>query len=1127
MSKEKIEMSVELNGQEVVAYPYVNSDHVLLDNNMTIDKMLESDVVEPVITHEEVSFKVGQGDSDLSDSIVDSSAGGFTVKGQTYQNILPEPSLRNSMTNGKTMQKLNEGYDSVNTVDGVCKSAILSGNTLVNLIKDGYMPSSTTNSQNAIASIVPLDGSKEYTLMLNKNLVQVNIRFWYTDGSYGDDYAFSNRAESGYIKNKLRIDRANATGKTLENIQIYSVDKDGEITNIILLEGDYTSIDVPYFEGMQSVKMPVLTTTGKNLINMDNFHTYYNGIITARDVNSITFNAPNEWAGIIIDLSLKPNTEYYLSYDRVDSNTTTIIRHLNDENVPTGETDGGENSFKVITKDNGKIRISIESKIIQNDVTLKNIQLEEGSIATSYEPFKSNILHTPEEVVLKGIGDLKDTLNCNTGEYVERIKEVVYTGDEDWKSSAMATTPDNIAFYIPLENYLDNTNNVTMRNSIKDNLGFTNNCLSATVNVPELNGVKGFSIHTNGNAYFTIPTSECANVESWKTKLREQHLVLQYATTPVIKTVDLSSSGNWEKIVLDGRQGAVWQEGSINAFYVRENRLKKLQNYSQAIISDTGSVVKHYGSFVDGCNEVQITGYLDTQNKYPNENWLYIRVPNIKSDVNALKQYLSQNPITVWFQTTTHQESTQVKQPIFFEDGHIQLSSGADNSLIPTLDYQAKTSNSYVMDLMKTNTKYTMKAKSASGNFTIDGTQYNFNTNGTFTTPSTMSNKLMIANGTVTDLMILEGDVTDKTIPYFKGIKSAFEDEDKIEVLSTGKNLAKVGYDIGEVQDGYIKVINETTVQDIDYTHRQGVIEIKPNTTYTCSWVHLSGEATVKDSIAPCYAIYDKDMNVLKWASYTTTTPSNAKYIGRVRLHWRNSEAVFTNFKFAMQLEESPTATSYEPYKSNSTKIPLLSPLRSLPNGVRDEVILDRENNKAKIIQRVGKVVLDGSEDWNSSSYSHDKLVEFVYHGGVQMAHTVFSDRFATGGVNVERVAFSGRSIYIRILKTKASNVDSFKKWLSQNPLTVQYGLDTPVITEVDLEGYPYIYKDGHVFLNTDIAPTTTIKYSINQAQVIQSQNSDIIRHSKEITNLHRLISEYVQVQYESTLLNLKVKMRA
>ena len=28
-----------------------------------------------------------------------------------------------------------------------------------------------------------------------------------------------------------------------------------------------TNVDIPYFEGMQSVKMPVLTTTGKNLFD--------------------------------------------------------------------------------------------------------------------------------------------------------------------------------------------------------------------------------------------------------------------------------------------------------------------------------------------------------------------------------------------------------------------------------------------------------------------------------------------------------------------------------------------------------------------------------------------------------------------------------------------------------------------------------------------------------------------------------------------------------------------------------------------------------------------------------------------------------------------------------------------
>ena len=35
----------------------------------------------------------------------------------------------------------------------------------------------------------------------------------------------------------------------------------------ILLEGDWTNIDTPYFTGMTSCKMPILKTIGKNLFN--------------------------------------------------------------------------------------------------------------------------------------------------------------------------------------------------------------------------------------------------------------------------------------------------------------------------------------------------------------------------------------------------------------------------------------------------------------------------------------------------------------------------------------------------------------------------------------------------------------------------------------------------------------------------------------------------------------------------------------------------------------------------------------------------------------------------------------------------------------------------------------------
>ena len=95
--------------------------------------------------------------------------------------------------------------------------------------------------------------------------------------------------------------------------------------------------------------------------------------------------------------------------------------------------------------------------------------------------------------------------------------------------------------------------------------------------------------------------------------------------------------------------------------------------------------------------------------------------------------------------------------------------------------------------------------------------------------------------------------------------------------------------------------------------------------------------------------------------------------------------------------------------------------------------------------------------------------------------------------------------------------------WLTQNPLTVYYELEIPIITEVDIEGFPYIYKDGHIFLNSKIVPTTEIIYSINQCQQISASNEDIIRHEKELTYLQKLIAQYVQVDYESALLSLKV----
>ena len=128
MASKKIQLYTDRD-KTIEASPETSANCVILSDGNDLQKVLDNDLTTPTVVHEETNFKVGVGDVNVSSSVVDGEVGRMVIKGKTYQNILPEPSLRNSMTNGKSMQKLNEGYENVSVVDGVAKSAILKGVT--------------------------------------------------------------------------------------------------------------------------------------------------------------------------------------------------------------------------------------------------------------------------------------------------------------------------------------------------------------------------------------------------------------------------------------------------------------------------------------------------------------------------------------------------------------------------------------------------------------------------------------------------------------------------------------------------------------------------------------------------------------------------------------------------------------------------------------------------------------------------------------------------------------------------------------------------------------------------------------------------------------------------------------
>ncbi len=155
-------------------------------------------------------------------------------------------------------------------------------------------------------------------------------------------------------------------------------------------------------------------------------------------------------------------------------------------------------------------------------------QIEQGSTVTPYEPYKSNILTVNEPVELRGIGDVKDTLDLMTGEMTERICEIVLDGSENWAiNNTQATT----------------TNMFILNGVIKSDM--TDETLSWYM-VDKLPKTKwsdscqlGITI-TNGKIFLYNNSIEY-NISALKSWLSQNPITVQYQlNTESVKTVDLS-----------------------------------------------------------------------------------------------------------------------------------------------------------------------------------------------------------------------------------------------------------------------------------------------------------------------------------------------------------------------------------------------------------------------------------------------------------------------------------------------------------------------------------------------------------------------------------------------------------
>lgn len=308
---------------------------------------------------------------------------------------------------------------------------------------------------------------------------------------------------------------------------------------------------------------------------------------------------------------------------------------------------------------------------------------------------------------------------------------------------------------------------------------------------------------------------------------------------------------------------------------------------------------------------------------------------------------------------------------------------------------------------------------------------------------------------------------------------SPIESITEISVTVTGKNL--FDKDNATTQVGYFRP-NGAINNGGDSTITTSYTSILPNTDMTISGLTLEW-----------ICFYDKNKNFIERVSGTLKTFNKNAYYIRIQAPTN----VFDLSK--IQLEKGQ-ATDYEPYQSNSLTLDLQgNELCSLPNGTKDELVV--ENGIAKIIKRIGKVVLDGSETW----YMDKELTNTVrfYTSEIltnkaKNAQPILSNYFITATSvnninnddNESAYVLNTTQPAIRINKSIANTLTTFKNWLSTHNVEVYYALETPIDIEItdptllaQLNALEQITQYKHTYITitgNDLTPEADFTYINN-----------------------------------------------
>lgn len=776
-------------------------------------------------------------------------------------------------------------------------------------------------------------------------------------------------------------------------------------------------------EGQELYEIPVLSR-GKNLLNSKmELGSISGGLINTSSTNQIR---------TVDFVRLKPNTDYVISGI---PNYTVIFCTKNCEYITEVGRQGGTKFTTPGNCEYIKFR-TYSSDNITNINT--NIQIEEGTVATPYEPYVEDKLTILSPVQLEKVGDVEDRIIEKDGVWgVEKnVIDKLFNGSENWVLSGWAPQENTIAFK------LQNIKNTNFGICDKFILNRTNSTIDTEVfNVDSV--WNEISIRINKSK---LSTQDVTGFKKW---LSDNTVLIMYSDNtstfiplPHDQQVKLRTFANKTNISF-----LTEVEGTIKA-----------------------QVPKSLGATVNTHTE---------------------QISNLNKELDRVKKLEESTVSTVETEsdfTTVTETSNGYFEDVKLEGRTLVNLPYTKVDYFPSGDYATITSDSDIVCYeykVKPNTIYTIAKFSDTdrGNIAI----YSSNAIGTraigyhlsvvkngryykLITESDANYMLVYLNSTSlsTDvpILVLEGDHTQNPPSYFEGLKSVGQDVDEI-VVSSGKSL-NFKLEQGTLSDVGTEMSYSNRVRTNHIQVSSGNIYI--NTSYKRCVFYKNGVFVRQQTEGEL--IVDHDVDSVRFA-----------FEGELN---NLSNIVIT------QLQDKKRLLYYNE-ETQSWEKPILREWDSIEKHA---------DGKYYYHQRSGEVVLNGSEDWGARNMANENnTIGFGLYPGlpnydINSLPPIICDRFTYMNANAlwvsdeESTTHAGDYLHIRILKSKLStqNVAGFKQWLQANNVTVVYQLAEEKVYEcTNIDLITYANETNYIVESGAITPKTTLKVHSNIANVISA----------------------------------------